>query len=145
MIGLPEGLRFLRGRLSLTAGKARFLIRAVIASAAAGVLTVGIVLMIYRDDIFGAVDPYPILMTVLFGLLLFALSPIGNFRRIVGVGRVPAWVLLPAGLLLGLGLSAFSEGARGVVDQTGTVSQVTYRAMYRLLGQEGQGFSQDHL
>ncbi len=139
LLGLPCGLRFLRSRIPLSQSSARILVRGVAAGGMAGGLLGAGLLLFYKDEIFGAVDPYPALMAVLFIGLLFGLFSVAERLRPPRLARIPLSAVAAAGLLTGLGISAFSEGARGVVDQSGTLSGVSYRAAHRLLDMDADG------
>jgi arylsulfatase A-like enzyme len=141
LLGEPFVLRRLRALIAVSEPVARNLVRIGLLAAAGILVTATILSLHFRDDLFGAVDIVPVAMAGLFVVLVFVSAPFSNLRVIRVLSRLPLWLVAFACLVAGVGLSAVSEGARGGVDQTGALSGVVYRAVYRVLDMDDDGFA----
>ena len=92
---------------------------------------------VYRDDLFGAWDPVPAIELLFWGLSIGAVAPAS--ARLRG-GRFPvvsATVCLFSAVLL----ATVSVPGRSAVESSGAISGMLYRALYRGLDMDGDGFA----
>ena len=110
-----------------------------ISAAAAVLLLIGVawVIFIFKDDIFGAWDPLPAAIIVFWLLCVAAVAPVAP--RLRG-GRLLV-ALGPVCLVSAIVAAAVSVPGRAAVEGSGAVSGVLYRALYRGLDMDGDGFA----
>jgi arylsulfatase A-like enzyme len=106
------------------------------------IVLLGIVLaLVHKDDIFGAWNPYPVGIGILFCCLLFGVQPFLAIRTVFLFHRIPLSVLFTGAFTGAVVSAALLPSSRDLVGKTGALGAVSYGWVCRALDMDDDGFA----